>query len=73
MLEHFVFFLEFLLAEKLSVMFAFQFLDGSSEFEDFLFLLGDGLEVVRLTDEYFIRVVDDLPQFNVFCFELSNL
>lgn len=54
-------------------MFSLQLLDGSPEFENFLFLLGDGFEVVRFANENFIGVVDDLSQFNVFSFEFSDL
>lgn len=73
MLQHFVLLPQFLLAEELSIVLALKFLDGPPEFEDFLFLFGDGFEVVRLPDEDLVRVVDDLPQFNVFSLELSDL
>ena len=48
--QHLVLFLQFLLAQILAIMLAFQFLDGLPEPDDFLFLLGDGFKVIRPPD-----------------------
>jgi hypothetical protein len=37
-----------------------------------LFFFGEGFEVVWFADEDFVGVVDDLSEFDIFCFELSD-
>ena len=54
-------------------MFTFEILNCFSEFDNFLFLLSDGFEVVGFSDEHFVRIVDDLSQLNVLGLQLPNL
>ena len=37
-----------------------------------MFFFGEGFEVVWFADEDFVGVVDDLSEFDIFCFELSD-
>jgi hypothetical protein len=67
MQQHLILFFQFLLAKILSVVLAFELLNGLSKFDDFLFLLGYVLEVIWLPDEHLVWVIDDLSQFNVLC------
>ena len=71
MQKHLVLFFEFMLAEKLPIMFAFQVLNSLSQLYNLLLLFSDSFKMVRFANQYFIRIVYYLPQFYVFSSKLS--
>ena len=60
-LQHFIFLFDFLLTQKLPVMFSLQLLNSLSQLGYLHFLLSDGLKMVGFSYKYFVRVVDYLP------------